>query len=223
MPLSPQPLPGALTRALGRVLRGQMARRRTTLAEACVVVGVSEGQLSKMMHGKRRIDVEQLEDLCNFLGVDMIQVLREARGESSGPEPIDPGTDIRNSNLRELSRRVRVLVAYFSGDAFGAASRAVRRIDVDLSLAAWNDLLDGALTSVPDTQFLQLISAALGVDPGYLDSGDGEFVARIEAGLELAAVMRQTGTSRVAARALTKLGADEIRAVTELIRAGQGG
>ena len=223
MPLSPQPLPGSLTRALGRVLRGQMANRRTTLAEACVVMGVSEGQLSRMMHGKRRIDVEQLADLCNFLGVDMIDVLREARGESSAPPPHSLESEVRNTSLRELSRRVRVLVAYFTGDAYGAAARAVRRLDVDLSNAEWNDLVEGELARMPDARLLQSISAALGVDPGYLDSGDQEFVARIEAGLELADVMRQTGTSRVAARALTKLGADEIRAIADLIRSGQSG
>ena len=188
------------------------------------MIGVSEGQLSKMLHGKRRIDVEQLEELCAFLDVDMISLLSEARGEPSPPPPGSAGgLAPRNVNLREMSRRVRVLVAYFVGDPYVAVLRAARRLDVELSRSEWSDLTDGALADIPDADLLSSISTALGVDPGYLNSADQEFVARVEAGLELAKVMRQTGTSRVAARALSRLGADEIRAIADIIRSTDGG
>jgi len=227
MPLAPQPLPGALTRSLGRMLRSRMVERKTTLAEACQVIGVSEGQLSKMLHGQRRMDVEQLDQLCTFLDLDAADTLRGAKsGASTAVAASSPAAAAStNTNVRELSRRLRFVRGLHGDDegSYRAASRAAGRIGVALSLNTWNDLVDGAVSGVPEQEVLTAVSIALGADPQYLATGDTDFVQRAEAEADLESAMRRSGTMRIAARNLASLHVSEIRAITALVRRGGSG
>lgn len=223
MPLAPQPLPGPFSRALGGILRKAIHQENATLAVVSRGVGVSEGQLSKLLNGKRRMDVDLLDDLCEFLQLDLEETIRAARGKSGGaPVPPKPRGDV-NTSTRELARRVRVLVAYYPDDAFAAAHNAARRVDIELSRSVWDDVLENMIQNIPGDELLKAWSIAFGVAPDYLTSGDREYVARIEAGLELDHAMRETRTSKIAARALSKLGADEVSALAKMIREGQRG
>jgi transcriptional regulator with XRE-family HTH domain len=225
MPLAPQALPGALTRSLGRVLRARMVDRAVSLAEAARAVDVSEGQLSRMLHGKRRMDVEQLDILCKFLEVDAVETLRAAKTGALATADTVPAAGVAaNQDLRELARRMRTLAQRHEDGGFRAVSLAAGRIGVSLTVNEWHDLLDGALASMPKEELLGAVTSALGVPRDYLTSGDQEFVARVEAEEELAHAMRTSGTLRIAARNLSSLSPDEILAIAKLVRdSGPGG
>ncbi|WP_170063538.1 helix-turn-helix domain-containing protein [Rathayibacter tritici] len=214
-----------LTRSLGRGLRAAMAERRTTLAEAAHAIDVSEGQLSKMLHGKRRIDIEKFDELCQFLELDSVEAFRAAK---AGERPrLGPGNAVTESetfleDVDEFSRRLRFLARRHPDDPYTAASRASGRIGVALSFSQWEDLLDGAMPSVPAGAVSVAISVALGADGAYLRLMDADAAERFEAQLELEETMRRTGTARIAARNLSGLGVDEIRAIADLLRRAGG-
>ncbi|PPF31232.1 helix-turn-helix transcriptional regulator [Rathayibacter sp. AY1A3] len=219
MPLAPQALPGALTRSLGRVLRARMVDRAVSLAEAARAVDVSEGQLSRMLHAKRRMDVEQLDLLCRFLEIDAVETLRAAKNGTLTAADVAPAPGAAvNQDVRELGRRMGALARLQDDGGYRAVSLAAGRIGVALSQNEWHDLLDGAIASFPRDELLGAISSALGVPRDYLTTGDQEFVARVEAEEELAHAMRSTGTLRIAARNLSSLSPDEIRAIAKLVR-----
>lgn len=219
MPLAPQALPGALTRSLGRVLRARMVDRAVSLAEAARAVDVSEGQLSRMLHGKRRMDVEQLDLLCRFLEIDTVETLRAAKSGTLATAEAAPAAGVAaNQDVRELARRVRALTRLREDSGYRAVSLAAGRIGVNLSRNGWADIIDGAITSFPSTEFLGAVSSALGVPRDYFTTGDQEFVAHVQAEEELADAMRVSGTIRIAARNLSSLSPDEIRAIAKLVR-----
>ncbi|PPF18340.1 helix-turn-helix transcriptional regulator [Rathayibacter sp. AY1A7] len=219
MPLAPQALPGALTRSLGRVLRARMVDRAVSLAEAARAVDVSEGQLSRMLHAKRRMDVEQLDLLCRFLEIDAVETLRAAKNGTLTAADVAPAPGAAaNQDVRELGRRMGALARLQDDGGYRAVSLAAGRIGVALSQNEWHDLLDGAIAAFPRDELLGAISSALGVPRDYLTTGDQEFVARVEAEEELAHAMRSTGTLRIAARNLSSLSPDEIRAIAKLVR-----
>lgn len=222
MPMLPQPLPGLLTRSLGRVLRSALTERRTTLAEAANAIDVSEGQLSKMLHGKRRIDVEKFDELCDYLDIDSVETFRAAK---TGERPqlkargtISSVSEPTTIDVNEFSRRLRFLANLQPEDAYTFASRASGRIGTTLSFAQWEDMLDGALANVPTDDVSAAVGLALGADGEYLRSLDADAAERLEAQLELEAAMRHTSTVRIAARNLSGLGINEIRAITDLVR-----
>ncbi|MDO4039341.1 helix-turn-helix domain-containing protein [Clavibacter michiganensis] len=219
MPLAPQALPGALTRSLGRVLRARMVDRAVSLAEAARAVDVSEGQLSRMLHGKRRMDVEQLDLLCRFLEVDAVETLRAAKTGTLTAAETAPAAGIEaHDDLGELARRMRTIARLRDGGGYRAVATAAARAGVELSQNDWHDLLDGAVGALPSHELLGAISSALGVPRDYLTSGDREFADRVEAEEELAHAMRTSGTLRIAARNLSSLSPDEILAIAKLVR-----
>jgi transcriptional regulator with XRE-family HTH domain len=160
MPLAPQALPGALTRSLGRVLRARMVERVVSLAEAARAVDVSEGQLSRMLHGKRRMDVEQLDLLCRFLEVDAVETLRAAKaGTLATTDSTAAAAVAANNDLRELARRLRALSGLHGDGGYRAVSLAAGRIGATLSPSGWHDLLDGAVAQIPGDELLGAISS----------------------------------------------------------------
>lgn len=219
MPLAPQALPGALTRSLGRVLRARMVGRAVSLAEAARAVDVSEGQLSRMLHGKRRMDVEQLDVLCRFLEVDAVETLRAAKTGTLTAAETAPAAGVEaHDDLRELARRIRAISRLRNEGGYRAVATAAARVGIELSRNEWHDLLDGEVAALPSHELLGAISSALGVPRDYLTSGDQEFAARVEAEEELAHAMRTSGTLRIAARNLSSLSPDEILAIAKLVR-----
>lgn len=219
MSLAPQPLPGALTRSVGRVLRTRMSDRAVSLAEAARTVDVSEAQLSRILHGKRRMDVEQLDLLCRFLEIDTVETLRAAKNGTLATTEATPAAGVAaNQDVRELARRVRALAQLQEDSGYRAVSLAASRIGVTLSRNQWLDVVDGALTTFPNTEFLGAISSALGVPRDYFTTGDQDFVAHVQAEEELAHAMRESGNIRIAARNLSSLSPEEIRTIATLIQ-----
>lgn len=198
------------------MLRARMIATGVTLSDLAPAVGVSQAQLSRMLHGRRRIDLEQLQMLCSYLQVDLVDVVREARGEAVTISSSDASAS--NLDVKELARRTVCLANSYDGDPFSAAQTAAARVGVSLTRPQWLDVLSGDLVSVPDRALLSAVSVALGGGTDYLITADEERVAQVEAGFELRDAIRETGTSVLAARALSSLGADQLKAVAALVR-----
>lgn len=55
-----------------------MSRYDVTQKEMAGPVGVDQSQLSKMVRGKRAINLDQLEIMCHVLGADVDEIVEEA-------------------------------------------------------------------------------------------------------------------------------------------------
>jgi DNA-binding Xre family transcriptional regulator len=78
MPAGAKTPPGPFSQELAAILRAQMARKQLWQAQVAVAAGMSQGQLSAVLNGKKHIDMEQLDRLCYVLGLKLVEVLREA-------------------------------------------------------------------------------------------------------------------------------------------------
>ena len=74
--------PSPLSIEIAGVLRGARARLKRTYQELADTTGISRPQVSKLLDGQKRFDIEDLERLCFALGLDWKQVLLDADGKS---------------------------------------------------------------------------------------------------------------------------------------------
>lgn len=78
MPATARPEPSAITKEVAAILTGALARRGLEQQELAAAVGISRSQISRMLAGNKHWDVDQLGAACDFLGLDVLDVLREA-------------------------------------------------------------------------------------------------------------------------------------------------
>jgi len=69
---------GPLTKEVAAIIRGRMARFNVNQTELAESVGISQSQLSKMVRGTRPIDIDQLESICDALGMGIEDAIEEA-------------------------------------------------------------------------------------------------------------------------------------------------
>lgn len=72
--------PGPLSRAIGLILSIEVAQQGLTQGELGGMVGISESQIGKFLRVDRVLNIEQLASICRALGLDLIDVVREALG-----------------------------------------------------------------------------------------------------------------------------------------------
>ncbi|WP_148666430.1 helix-turn-helix domain-containing protein [Cryobacterium aureum] len=70
--------PGPLTVAVAAILKRAFHQTSVSQEMLGVAVGISQSQLSKYLRGIRVLDVDQLDDLCFALHLDITEVMREA-------------------------------------------------------------------------------------------------------------------------------------------------
>lgn len=81
---------GALTQGIARVLRGKLAEAQRSQEWFGKIIGVSQGQASKILRGTKPITLDQLQLASDALGLRMSQVIRLA--EEPTTYPGDEGT-----------------------------------------------------------------------------------------------------------------------------------
>lgn len=106
---------GRLTREVAAILRARLARLDWTQTELAARSGVSQSHLSQILKGRRHIYIDQLESICEALGLDVAEVIGDAwkiaeprRGLGFGEAPLrrDPvgaATDVRDQ-LDDIKR-----------------------------------------------------------------------------------------------------------------------
>lgn len=136
---------GWLTNEVAGILRGAAARRGVTQARLGEVAGVSQSQVSKMLRGKRDITIDQLDWLCDELGLAAAEVLAEADGETNARGISDPLSPYQREVRRwsdeawthgngDLDAAVRFLDSKLADEviSLGVHARAVRRVQAQV-------------------------------------------------------------------------------------------
>ncbi len=212
-----------------------MVRQNTTLVTLAKAVSISAGQLSKMLHGRAHIDIEQFDTICAQIGLDARSVWIEAKNEIVDDhhrktnsrilgQVGESETDSNNVHLyrdridaSERVRRLLLLVREVAGGDFNSAYAlivsALAGGTTSLSREAWDDILDGR--EKVDISTIAAIAHGLGVTRDYLLFDDPEVVKRVESELEFARIADKAGVARISARGL--LSSDSLRTITELV------
>lgn len=73
-----KPAPGALSKEIAAILRAQMGRKQVVQARVAEAAGMSQPQLSGVLSEKKQLDIEQLDELCWALGLELREVIAEA-------------------------------------------------------------------------------------------------------------------------------------------------
>lgn len=87
-----------LRRVIGDALRARRQAQHRTLREVSTVANVSLGYLSEIERGQKEASSELLSSICDALGAQLSEVLREvcltlAKAEQGGAEPAPVGVE----------------------------------------------------------------------------------------------------------------------------------
>ena len=74
-------VPSQLSRQIAAILRAQVAKFQLTQVDVAANSGISQSQLSKVLRGTRVLDVDQLDALCQTLGLEIADVVADAYRE----------------------------------------------------------------------------------------------------------------------------------------------
>lgn len=81
---------GAFIHALAGILRGQVGTLQLKQEEIAQAIGISRGQMSKILRGEKQIDLEQLDELCWVIGLSfrdtVVAADERSRLRHGGPE-----------------------------------------------------------------------------------------------------------------------------------------
>lgn len=95
MPRAAKPDPGPLSLAVAEILRAQVGRLGVPKTAVAAATGRSYTQVNEIIRGVSQADIEQLDDICQALGLDLTATIREAeelttnRLIESGVQPLD--------------------------------------------------------------------------------------------------------------------------------------
>ncbi|MCU1545029.1 MAG: hypothetical protein JWP30_129 [Homoserinimonas sp.] len=78
MPRGTKGAPGPLSYEIAATIRGELARQKMSKTHLAQEVGISLPQLSKIVAGLKRVDIEDLEAILTTLGLNLRQVLSNA-------------------------------------------------------------------------------------------------------------------------------------------------
>jgi transcriptional regulator with XRE-family HTH domain len=78
VPSGSQPQPGPFARAVSAQVRSAMALRRISGAQLASKTGRSQSYISKRLRGDASFTANDCEDICEVLGVDLLELLRGA-------------------------------------------------------------------------------------------------------------------------------------------------
>lgn len=80
---------GPFIEAVAGVLRGKIATERLTHQQVADAVGISRGQVSKIVAGDKQIDMELLDEICWAIGLSFRDLVIEA-DEKTEWRHVDP-------------------------------------------------------------------------------------------------------------------------------------
>jgi transcriptional regulator with XRE-family HTH domain len=68
-----------LARSIAVIFDEQLRMRRISQQTAGDHIGVSQQQMSRYLRGERPLDVDEIQGLCDLLGLDFHQTMRDAQ------------------------------------------------------------------------------------------------------------------------------------------------
>lgn len=64
-------------------IRAELARRNLSASQAAEVIGVSKQVFSNRMTGKKPFNIEELEKLANYMGIQVFDLLKDSEEMSA--------------------------------------------------------------------------------------------------------------------------------------------
>lgn len=83
VPSAAKPTPGPLSIATAAILRARKGRLQVTTGEIADAAGISRQQLSGILNSVKHVDIEQLDQICYALGLELVDVIKEAERDTS--------------------------------------------------------------------------------------------------------------------------------------------
>lgn len=81
MPQAPKPAPGPGALRIAALLRARRQELGVTQKALAAETGLAQQTISALLLGQRTIDVDQLQLLCDALGLDVQDAMRKAYGD----------------------------------------------------------------------------------------------------------------------------------------------
>lgn len=81
---SSKDLPSEFTKEIASIVDSWRVRRGLKQKDLELPLGVSKGQVSRLLKGLKHWDIEQLDNVCAFLGVSVLEVISEAESALVG-------------------------------------------------------------------------------------------------------------------------------------------
>lgn len=78
MPSGSKPVPGALTQTVAGIIDEALKRRGKPQRWLGDRAGISQRQVSRYMLGEKSPTIDQVDDMCNVLGLDFVAVMIQA-------------------------------------------------------------------------------------------------------------------------------------------------
>ena len=78
MPRGSKPPAGPLARNAAALLRAALKNAGITQAQAGEALGESQTQVGKYLRGEQALNVDQIQALCDMVGLDFHELMREA-------------------------------------------------------------------------------------------------------------------------------------------------
>ncbi|MBF4563947.1 helix-turn-helix transcriptional regulator [Plantibacter sp. VKM Ac-2876] len=208
--------PGRFNAAVATALRDARTARGVTIDDLVRTSGMVRATVLRYLNNQREIPISALYTLAGALGVEahaMVAAAETACMVDAEDENRTPPPPI------EVARRIRLLVTAQSRgrgslDGYAEVSTALADRGVVMTRETWAGLLAGNETEAPST-VLQDLAEVLGVDPVYLRGSRADSrVDAIDAQLEFARAAHDAGIDAIAARAISDVSAQTLRAVT---------
>lgn len=78
MPSGKQPIPGPFARAVSDEIRLALTRHRVSGSQLATMTGRSQSYMSKRLRNESSFTANDVEDICEVLGEDLLALLRKA-------------------------------------------------------------------------------------------------------------------------------------------------
>lgn len=83
MPRGSKPAPGPLALRVAAILDAESKAQGLSQPKLEAITGISQSNLSLYLNGKRTLDVDQLQALCDALGLNIEDVVSRASGPAA--------------------------------------------------------------------------------------------------------------------------------------------
>lgn len=84
MPRGTKPPAGPLAKSIAAILRAALKDAGITQARAGEALGESQTQVGKYLRGEQALNVDQIQTLCDMLGLDFHELMRRAQRRAEG-------------------------------------------------------------------------------------------------------------------------------------------
>jgi hypothetical protein len=192
-----------------------------TNADLIAAAGFGNNKYYTCLRGDTDFDTSDLESLGSALGVGAGEIV--ALAVTIPLEELEPANSLVRVDAIELGRRLKFLEdnAVLDGHGFEVEvlGKSLEGLNTSFGDEEWSQYANGLAPSRIPIRLLAGIASYFSVNAEYLtNTAPSEASARIEAQVEFDRAVFESGARGVAARSFGTISADELRAISDVIR-----